>query len=110
MSKGIIIFASNNGFIDYIKIACASAGFARKNLSGFDEICLITDEKSISEKETHELVEKYFDRVIFQDAIDKETNIRLFKDGGTGSSDYAPFVNKTRSDVYSLSPMMRIWL
>jgi len=104
MSKGIIIFASDNGFIDYIKIACASAGFARKNLSGFDEICLITDEKSISEKETHELVEKYFDRVIFQDAIDKETNIRLFKDGGTGSSDYAPFVNKTRSDVYSLSP------
>ena len=47
MSKGIIIFASNNGFIDYIKIACASAGFIRKNLSGFDEICLITDEKSI---------------------------------------------------------------
>ena len=52
---------------------------SRKNLS-VDEICLITDEKSISEKETHELIEKYFDRVIFQDAIDKETNIRLFKE------------------------------
>ena len=52
MSKGIIIFASNNGFIDYIKIACASAGFGpEKNLSGFDEICLITDEKSISKRE-----------------------------------------------------------
>ena len=67
MSKGIIIFATNNGLIDYIKIACASAGFIRKNLSKFDEICLITDEKSIDDKETHKLVEKYFDRVIFQD-------------------------------------------
>ena len=28
----------------------------------------------------------------------------MFKDGGTGQSDYAPFINKTRSDVYSLSP------
>ena len=46
MSKGIVIFASNNGLVDYIKIACASAGFVRKNLSKFDEICLITDSKS----------------------------------------------------------------
>ena len=30
MSKGIIIFASNNGLLDYVKIACASAGFAEK--------------------------------------------------------------------------------
>ena len=103
MDKGVIIFASNNGLIDYIKIACASAGFVRKNLSGFDEICLITDEQSVNTKETHELIEKYFDRVIYQDSPYKEENIRLFKDGGTGKSDYAPFVNKTRSDVYALT-------
>lgn len=104
MNKGVIIFASNNGLIDYIKIACASAGFVRKNLSGFDEVCLITDKESIDTKETHELVEKYFDRVIYQDPPSKEENIRLFKDGGTGNSDYAPFVNKSRGDIYSLSP------
>ena len=102
MSKGIIIFASNNGLIDYIKIACASSGFARKNLSGFDEICLITD--SFSLKNNKELIEKYFDRTIIQDAVEQEGNIRLFKDGGTGQSEYAPFINKTRGDVYSLSP------
>ena len=102
MSKGIIIFASNNGLIDYIKIACASSGFARKNLSGFDEICLITD--SFSLKNNKELIEKYFDRTIVQDAVEQEGNIRLFKDGGTGNSEYAPFINKTRGDVYSLSP------
>ena len=46
MSRGIIIFARNNGYVDYVKIACAAAGYARKNLSGFDEICLVTDEVS----------------------------------------------------------------
>ena len=104
MSKGIIIFATNNGLIDYIKIACASAGFIRKNLSKFDEICLITDEKSIDDKETHKLVEKYFDRIIFQDPGSKEENIRLFRDGSTGESAYAPFVNKSRGGVYDISP------
>ena len=100
MSKGIIIFASNNGLIDYIKIACASSGFARKNLSGFDEICLITD--SFSLKNNKELIEKYFDRTIIQDAVEQEGNIRLFKDGGTGQSEYAPFINKTRKFGYRL--------
>ncbi len=102
MSKGIIIFASNNGLIDYIKIACASSGYARKNLSGFDEICLITDKDSL--KNNKRLIEKYFDKIIVQDAVEQNENIRLFKDGGTGQSDYAPFINKTRSNVYSLSP------
>ena len=43
MSKGIIIFAQNNEYVDYAKQACACAGYARKNLSLFDEICLITN-------------------------------------------------------------------
>ena len=37
MSKGIIIFAQNNEYVDYAQQACACAGYARKNLSLFDE-------------------------------------------------------------------------
>ena len=66
MSKGIIIFASNNGLLDYVKIACASAGFTPEKFIGFDEICLITDTHSIT-KDNRETIEKYFDRVITQD-------------------------------------------
>ena len=65
MSKGIIIFASNNGLLDYVKIACSSAGFARKNLSGFDEICLITDTHSIT-KDNKKIVKKDFKKKIFE--------------------------------------------
>ena len=60
------------------------------------------------DKDNHELIEKYFDRVIFQDAIDKEENIRLFKDGGTGSSAYTPFVNKIKRRFIRYLLMMRI--
>jgi hypothetical protein len=98
--KGIIIFARNNGYVDYVKIACASAGFARKNLNGFDEICLITD--TASSEEHPELVEKYFDRVILSDDFQPE-NIRLFKDTAD-NPEYASFKNMGRSEVYELSP------
>lgn len=101
MSKGIVIFASNNGLVDYIKIACASAGFVRKNLSKFDEICLITDSKS--QKANKRLIDKYFDRTIIQDASQSHPNIRLFKDTYEDSN-YAPFINMGRSDIYELSP------
>lgn len=98
--KGIVIFARNNGYVDYVKIACASAGFARKNLKGFDEICLITDSSSGTEQS--ELVEKHFDRVILSDDFQPE-NTRLFKDTANGP-EYASFKNMGRSEVYELSP------
>lgn len=96
--KGIVIFARNNGYLDYVKIACASAGFARKNLKGFDEICLITDTTILHP----ELVEKHFDRVILSNSFQPE-NTRLFKDTANGP-EYAPFKNMGRSEVYELSP------
>ena len=96
--KGIVIFARNNGYVDYVKIACASAGFARKNLKGFDEICLITDTTILHP----ELVEKHFDRVILSNSFQPE-NTRLFKDTANGP-EYAPFKNMGRSEVYELSP------
>lgn len=98
--RGIIIFARNNGYVDYIKIACAAAGFARKNLSGFDEVCLIADKISLDEHPG--LVNKYFDRTIVSNDYQPE-NTRLFKDTAN-SPEYASFKNMGRSEVYELSP------
>lgn len=98
--RGIILFARNNGYVDYVKIACASAGYARKNLSEFDEICLVTDNASADEHP--ELIKQYFDRTIISDNFQPE-NIRLFKDTAN-SPEYASFKNMGRSEVYELSP------
>ena len=100
MSRGIIIFAQNNEYVNYAEIACASAGYARKNLSLFDEICLITNTETLESNET--LINEYFDRVIISSIFQPE-NIRLFKDT-TDKLEYAPFKNMGRSEVYELSP------
>ena len=100
MSRGIIIFAQNNEYINYAEQACACAGYARRSLSLFDEICLITNTETLAPNET--LINEYFDRVIISDNFQPE-NIRLFKDT-TDKLEYAPFKNMSRSEVYKLSP------
>ena len=100
MSKGIVIFAQNNEYINYAEQACACAGYARKNLSLFDEICLITNTETLEPDET--LINEYFDRVIVSDSFQPD-NVRLFKDTSDKLT-YAPFKNMGRSDVYELSP------
>ena len=100
MSKGIIIFAQNNEYVNYAEQACACAGYARKNLSLFDEICLITNAETLESNET--LINEYFDRVIVSDSFQPD-NIRLFKDT-VNKLEYASFKNMGRSEVYDLSP------
>ncbi len=100
MSKGIIIFAQNNDYINYGKTACACAGFVRKNMSKFDEICLVTDEYTL--KSDEKLINEYFDRVIVSESS-QPANIRLFKDTSS-TPEYASFRNMSRADVYELSP------
>ena len=100
MSKGIIIFAQNNEYVNYAEQACACAGYARKNLSLFDEICLITNTETL--KPNKKLINKYFDKVIVSDSFQPD-NIRLFKDT-THITEYASFKNMGRSEVYKLSP------
>ena len=100
MSKGIIIFAQNNEYINYAEQACACAGYARKNLSLFDEICLITNTETLESNET--LINEYFDRVIVNDRFQPD-NVRLFKDT-VDKLEYASFKNMGRSEVYDLSP------
>jgi hypothetical protein len=100
MSKGIIIFAQNNEYVDYASQACACAGFARKNLSLFDEICLITNTETLVSNA--EKINEYFDKVIISDTFQPD-NVRLFKDT-VKNTEYASFKNLGRGDVYDLSP------
>ena len=100
MSKGIIIFAQNNEYVDYAQQACACAGYARKNMSLFDEICLVTNTETL--EASKDLINEYFDNIIVTDAFQPE-NIRLFKDT-IDKTEYASFKNMSRSDVYELSP------
>ena len=100
MSKGIIIFAQNNEYVNYAETACACAGFARKNLSLFDEICLITNAETLEQNET--LINEYFDRIIVTDSF-QPVNTRLFKDTAD-KTEYASFKNMSRSEAYELSP------
>ena len=100
MSRGIIIFAQNNEYINYAEQACACAGYARRNLSLFDEVCLITNPDTLQSEE--KLINEYFDNVIVSDNFQPE-NIRLFKDT-TDKLEYASFKNMSRSEVYKLSP------
>ena len=100
MSRGIIVFAQNNGYVNYAKQACACAGYVRKHLSLYDEICLVTNTETLeSEKK---LIDEYFDNVIVSDTFQPD-NVRLFKDT-TRDTEYASFRNMGRSDVYELSP------
>ena len=100
MSKGIIIFAQNNEYVDYASQACACAGYARKNLSLVDEICLVTNTETLESKK--DLINEYFDNIIVTDAFQPE-NLRLFKDT-IDNTEYASFKNMSRSEVYALSP------
>ena len=100
MSKGIIIFAQNNEYVDYAQQACACAGYARKNLSLVDEICLVTNTETLESNK--DLIDEYFDNIIVTDTFQPE-NIRLFKDT-IDNTTYASFKNMSRSDVYELSP------
>ena len=100
MSKGIIIFAQNNEYVDYASQACACAGYARKNLSLVDEICLVTNTETLESKK--DLINEYFDNIIVTDAFQPE-NVRLFKDT-IDNTEYASFKNMSRSEVYALSP------
>jgi len=100
MSRGIIVFAQNNGYVNYAKQACACAGYVRKHLSLYDEICLVTNTETLESEKN--LIDKYFDNVIVSDTFQPD-NVRLFKDT-TRDTEYASFRNMGRSDVYELSP------
>lgn len=100
MSNGVVIFSRNNEIINYAEIACICAGLVRKNLSGFDEIALITDTKTYESYSAN--IDHFFDRVIIVDNTEV-TSTRLFKDTAAVSIP-AAFNNTDRGSLCELSP------
>lgn len=101
MTKGIIIFARNNENYNYAEMAVVCAGFARKNLKKFDEICLITDTSTYYGNK--DIIDAAFDRVIEQEDVVVFGNTRLYKDTAENSKP-TTWKNLDRSDAYKLSP------
>ena len=98
--KGIMIFARDNEHFSYGKMACAAASLARKNLSGFDEICLVTDDTTFASNE--DVISSSFDRVIKSNSSDK-ANPRMFKDT-LNITNIGDFKNTDRANVFAITP------
>lgn len=93
MSKGVLVFARNNGKIDYIK----QAAFLAKRVTEFLNLptSVVTDDME------QVPVDHPFDKVIIADSIMQNT-LRTFFDGS--GSQKAEFKNDTRTCAYDLSP------
>lgn len=90
MNKGILIFAHNNGVVDYVKLATISAHYAKKFLNC--PISLVTDSNTVST--TH--ISEVFDSIIIAES--KLDNTRTLN----GVNQH--FVNDTRLKAWSLTP------
>jgi len=97
MTTGAIIFAQNNGAINYVKLAKFSAKQIQKHLR--IPVSLVTDKNSVGEDLS------IFDSVIYVDDY-KHTQHRKFHDG-TLASVQAEWKNFTRSQIYDLTPYDR---
>lgn len=98
--KGIVIFARDNEQFSYSQMACLCAAMARKHLSGFDEICLITDDDTLDKNKKD--IDSAFDRVITR-KLSELANPRQFKDTANDQG-IGDFKNTDRVDVYDLTP------
>lgn len=108
-SRGIVMLAHNNQEIDYFRLALVNAFLIQKNmLLTAKQIAVITDSATLEyaqETMGKKLIKKAIGHIIIQEKdIDfKHSNIRIYKDTSHKSASL-PFYNKTRGDVYSLSP------
>jgi hypothetical protein len=108
MSKrGIVFFAINNDRIDYLKLVHLAGSLVNKNMHGIP-ISIITDDYSIGWdyfKNNQKQFESIFDNIIIfnDDSILNNKNIRVYRDTQYHSIN-AEFKNKSRSEIYKLSP------
>lgn len=93
MTQGAVIFAQNNGAIDYVKIATFSAKRLKQYLN--IPVSLITDSPdAVTEADV-------FDKVIVISSDTKQT--RQFYDG-TLTSNQLVWKNQSRSQIFDLTP------
>lgn len=95
MSQGVLLFAKNNAYIDYVKQAMFCAERIKKYLNL--PVCLATDDIRHL-PEDHNL---YFDKVIEQAKYSQEKQ-KKFYDGNNYM--LAQWYNLSRPDAYDLSP------
>lgn len=93
MSKGVVLFAQNNGSIDYV----GQANYLAKRISKYLDLptTLITD-KDVT-------IEHNFDRVIILENAVTRTNRRRYYDGSL-TKRVVNFNNFDRAEVYNLTP------
>lgn len=94
MTQGAVLFAHNNGEIDYVKLAEFSAQRIKKYLDL--SVTLITDKDSFDQKNKN-----IFDRIIFIDVLGSSK--KIFHDG-IDNHKKLTWKNISRLDVYNLSP------
>lgn len=91
MNKGAVLFAHNNGFVDYLRLAYICATRLKQILK--IPVSLISDDETLS---TSDVDTKIFDRVIVTDVNKKNTRVL--------DSQHQPFINQSRSLAYDLTP------
>lgn len=102
MSRGILLFAHNSRDIDYLQMAMASGGLAKKNLSL--PVSLVTDESTIEwakKSSKYDKCQDIFDKII---CIERPitTNKRRLHDGSESTT--VPFINSSRPQAWELTP------
>ena len=97
MTKGAVLIARNNNYIDYVK----QAVFLAKKIKKYLDIPVTIATDSVNYLESTFGTDE-FDKVIKLDYVD-EINLRHFFDG-TNSKKTASFKNNNRASVYDLSP------
>lgn len=90
MTKGALLFAQNNGEIDYVRIAIHAAGQIKRHLN--IPVSIVTNKP---------VEHSIFDRVIVVD--DDNSNAKQFRDGGDKITKVV-WRNTTRSRCFDLSP------
>lgn len=94
MSQGVLLFASNNGKIDYVK----QAYFLAKRISKYMNLpTSLVCNHDISKKHA-----KAFDKIITVDSVDSYRN-KKYNDGTLWGVSL-PFYNMSRADAYELTP------
>jgi predicted nucleic acid-binding protein len=98
MSKGVVLFAFNNDYIDYIKQAVYCAKRVKKYLNL--PVQVITDDKNHLEKK-FPFYKKYIDTVTYSPA--PLSSIKIFNNGLNESQRHVEWKNSARDSAYDLS-------
>lgn len=105
MSRGFLLFAHNNGQIDYGLVAMCNATMIKHFMPG-TSVCLVTDIGTLGwlkRSRGERAVEHAFDHIKVISTGSAENNQRRFNDGAN-TQHMLPWFNHSRSDAYGLSP------